>query len=194
MSAGGKPGRKRSEEAREAILEATRDELAERGYDRLSFDRIAAAAGVGKQTIYRWYASKNALVAECILRGRVIPLSIPVVDSGDVRQDVAAWLDAFAAESRAPLAAELMRAGTAAAAEDEVIAARYAEVTDATEGALVARLRSGISAGQLPSGTPASTLAEMIIGALVFRVLARQEITSAFTGDLMRIIFRIRSE
>ena len=46
-------GRTRSEEARAAILRATRDELMANGYDKLSIDRVAAAAGTGKQTVYR---------------------------------------------------------------------------------------------------------------------------------------------
>ena len=76
-----RPGRARSEAARHAILEATREELTERGYDKLSIDRVAAAAGVGKQTIYRWYSSKSVLVAECILLGYVFRPDLDAPDT-----------------------------------------------------------------------------------------------------------------
>jgi AcrR family transcriptional regulator len=184
-----RPGRARSETAWKAILEATRDELATQGFDRLSIDRIASAAGVGKQTVYRWYPSKNSLVAECILRGYVITPSIDVADTGDVRRDVASWLADFAAGSRQPDAAALIRAGTAAAAEDPDIAARYQEVVSANEDALVLRLDAGIAAAQLPADTPTAALAETIVGSLLYRVLTRQEITTQYTEDLFRVVF-----
>jgi len=56
----------RSEAARQAILEATARLLVERGYDHLTMEGIAATAGVGKQTVYRWWPSKGAVIAECL--------------------------------------------------------------------------------------------------------------------------------
>ena len=48
----------RSAAAREAILAATAKMFQEQGYDQLSIEGIAREAGVGKQTIYRWWGSK----------------------------------------------------------------------------------------------------------------------------------------
>ena len=45
---------RRSDRPRQGILTAATDLIAERGYPRLSVEAIAARAGVGKQTIYRW--------------------------------------------------------------------------------------------------------------------------------------------
>src|SRR6201995_2352035 len=50
-------GRRRNEAARAAILTATVDLLRDRGLDSLTIDAIAQAAGVGRQTIYRWWPS-----------------------------------------------------------------------------------------------------------------------------------------
>src|SRR5580658_4901747 len=47
----------RSEAAREAVLEAADDLLAEIGFAAVTMEGIAARAGVGKQTIYRWWPS-----------------------------------------------------------------------------------------------------------------------------------------
>jgi AcrR family transcriptional regulator len=64
----GRPGRKRSEESRLAILAAAAELTAEVGYAGLTIEGIAARSGAGKQTIYRWWASKadvlRALMAE----------------------------------------------------------------------------------------------------------------------------------
>ncbi|MFC7643182.1 TetR/AcrR family transcriptional regulator [Streptosporangium lutulentum] len=68
----GRRGRARSEQARHAILTATATLLAASGYEQLSVDRIATTAGVGKQTVYRWWPSKSAVIAECLLDGYVL--------------------------------------------------------------------------------------------------------------------------
>src|SRR5271166_7047006 len=59
--------RRRSEKSRTAIVTATRELLLERGFDGLSIEAVAARAGVGKQTIYRWWPSRPALVADVVL-------------------------------------------------------------------------------------------------------------------------------
>ena len=55
---------RRSGRAHAAILEATRELIVEVGYDGMSIEGIAGRAGVGKQTIYRWWPSKAALVLD----------------------------------------------------------------------------------------------------------------------------------
>ena len=57
-------GPKRSERAHEAILTAAQEVLADVGYQKASIERIARHAGVGKQTIYRWWSSRAALFME----------------------------------------------------------------------------------------------------------------------------------
>jgi AcrR family transcriptional regulator len=55
---------RRSGRAHAAILDATRELIVEVGYDSMSIEGIAGRAGVGKQTIYRWWPSKAALVLD----------------------------------------------------------------------------------------------------------------------------------
>ncbi|HUR13461.1 MAG TPA: TetR/AcrR family transcriptional regulator [Mycobacteriales bacterium] len=49
-------------------MTATRELLAERGYDALTFSEVAARAGVTRQLLYRWWPTKPALVAEVLFR------------------------------------------------------------------------------------------------------------------------------
>ncbi|MBV9229687.1 MAG: TetR/AcrR family transcriptional regulator [Chloroflexi bacterium] len=84
-----KPGRPRSAQAHKAIIEATLELLAEEGYQGLSIEAVAARAGVGKTTIYRRWSSKEELVMEAI---RHVQLDIPVIDTGNFRNDLAAIL------------------------------------------------------------------------------------------------------
>lgn len=62
-------GRKRSDKARHAILQATLELLDEKGFVGLAVESVAARAGVGKATIYRWWKSKAALAMEAFLEG-----------------------------------------------------------------------------------------------------------------------------
>ncbi|MBD2772739.1 TetR/AcrR family transcriptional regulator [Iningainema tapete] len=61
------PGRPRSVEAEQAILNATWKLLIEGTVRDLSIEAIARAAGVGKTTIYRWWQSKTAVVIDAFL-------------------------------------------------------------------------------------------------------------------------------
>jgi AcrR family transcriptional regulator len=54
-------GRQRDEATRRAILRAANDVLAEKGMAGFTIEAVAARAGAGKTTIYRWWPSKGAL-------------------------------------------------------------------------------------------------------------------------------------
>ncbi len=56
------PGRSREKHRR--ILDAAAAQVARVGYPAATIEGVAAAAGVGKQTIYRWWPSKAALYVE----------------------------------------------------------------------------------------------------------------------------------
>jgi AcrR family transcriptional regulator len=60
-------GRPRRADAREAILDATLDLLAERGFHATTMDAIAERAGVGKNTIYRRWSAKDDLIIDAVL-------------------------------------------------------------------------------------------------------------------------------
>ena len=86
-------GRRRSERSHEAIVRATQELLVERGYRGVTIEGVAARAGVGKQTIYRWWPSRAALVLEAYLAGS--EAVAPPPEHGSVREDVRAlvlWL------------------------------------------------------------------------------------------------------
>lgn len=57
-------GRPRSERARQAVLEAVDDLLVDEGYAAMTMKGIADRAGVGRQTVYRWWSSKAEILLE----------------------------------------------------------------------------------------------------------------------------------
>ncbi|MFE2040472.1 TetR/AcrR family transcriptional regulator [Streptomyces sp. NPDC059477] len=58
---------RRSEKSRRAIYAAALELVTEAGYARTTIEGIAARAGVGKQTIYRWWSSKADVLMEAYL-------------------------------------------------------------------------------------------------------------------------------
>ncbi|KZM75325.1 TetR/AcrR family transcriptional regulator [Nocardia terpenica] len=79
-------GRPRSERAREATLDATMTLLLERGLAGTGMDAVAAAAGVSKATIYRWWPTKESLAMDALYREwAAVP---PATDTGALREDL----------------------------------------------------------------------------------------------------------
>jgi AcrR family transcriptional regulator len=91
----GSTGRPRSEEAHQAILDATLELLVEVGFSALTVEGVAQRAGVGKATIYRRWASKLPLVVEAFGR---LP-GFEEVDTGrldvDLKETLKSYLQAF---------------------------------------------------------------------------------------------------
>ena len=86
-------GRPRSEEAREAVLNAVDDLLVEIGYAAMTMKNIAERAGVSRQTVYRWWSTKGEILFEACAIDAKDELAIP--PSGDLNTDVSNYLEAL---------------------------------------------------------------------------------------------------
>jgi len=82
-------GRPRSDASRAALLDAAYWRTIDRGYAATSAETIARAAGAGKQTLYRWWPSKGALVLEAMqtkMRERIDRPRETAMRSGDLEK------------------------------------------------------------------------------------------------------------
>lgn len=175
----------RSEAARRAILEATARLLAERGYDHLTMEGIAAAAGVGKQTIYRWWPSKGAIIAECLLEGMLMAERLQLPDTGDIRRDLLAWLDVVFEVLETGAGEGILRSLIAAAAEHAEVGRRLRDSLSGSES-VSGRLQRAIgTVPNLPEGAPVDEIAEALVGAVLLRALSR---TPVVPGDAERLL------
>src|SRR6201986_1790848 len=100
--------RRRSEKSRMAIVPATRELLLERGFDGLTIEAVAARAGVGKQTIYRWWPSRPALVADVMLEDADRILA-SVDHTDDLSADLVAWVRKLTTTLTKPRGAVMLR-------------------------------------------------------------------------------------
>ncbi|MFJ5804752.1 TetR/AcrR family transcriptional regulator [Streptomyces sp. NPDC093093] len=182
---------RRSDRSRRAILDAALDLVGEVGYNRLTIEAIAARAGVGKQTIYRWWPSKAAVLldASLALAGEaeedVEWTGFP--DSGDLAADLKYVLRATVDEFNDEKYGAAARALTAAGATDAELGARMTEQLLEPRLALYeARLRTAREVGQLASDADLRLTVELLVGPLTHRWLMRTApLTHAYADALV---------
>ncbi len=109
-----KQGPKRSETSRSAILEATRDELADQGWRKFSVDNVAKRAKASKQTIYRWWPSIGAMCVESAVE--LIPQ--PATDGRDPVERLTGIFLPLEAAARSGAGHGVLRSAMVAAADD----------------------------------------------------------------------------
>ena len=173
---------RRSERSRRAILTAAVDLLREVGYRKLTIEAIAARAGVGKQTIYRWWPSKGAVVLDGFLAAvNENPDDLSLPDTGDVAADLRGVVRAIVAELADPDLSAVSRALMIEMQEDVELADTARDRLLAPQMRAIAdRLRAAQQAGQVRADLDLTVAVEMIVGPLYHRWLLR---TAPLTED-----------
>src|SRR5215831_1536313 len=92
-------GRPRSEQAEQAIIEATLDLFAEQGFEGVCVEAVAARAGVGKATIYRRWPNKEELLLAAL---GSMKSPIPEPKGVSVHDDLVAFLTVMCADKADP--------------------------------------------------------------------------------------------
>ncbi|RNG17769.1 TetR/AcrR family transcriptional regulator [Streptomyces botrytidirepellens] len=84
------PGRPRTG-VNAKVFAATLSTVHELGYARATVERIAAAAGVAKSTVYRRWPSKGALIVDCLLDA-FGPAPLEGTDRAEIMSSVIHWI------------------------------------------------------------------------------------------------------
>jgi AcrR family transcriptional regulator len=177
-------GRRRSERSHHAILAATQELLLERGYANLTIEGIAARAGVGKQTIYRWWPSRAALVLEAYVTGEeAVP---PPAEGRSVRDDVRAllgWLIAVLAE---PTGGPVLAGLVSDLQHDADLAEGFRRhVVPARREGMVAALERGRARGEIREDADLELAVDALHGAVFYRLLlSGEQLDDAFVDRL----------
>jgi AcrR family transcriptional regulator len=163
-----RPGRPRSEQARQAIIEATLDLFAEQGFEGVCVEAVAARAGVGKATIYRRWPNKEELLLAA-LGSMKSPIPEP---AGSVRDDLVAHLTVMCADKSDPRKARRYALLLGEGQKYPRLIARYKEtVIGPRHDAIREIIRRGIASGEL---RPDADI-EIALLALTGAVLAKEK-------------------
>jgi AcrR family transcriptional regulator len=159
------------------------DLVGEVGYAQLTIEAIAARAGVGKQTIYRWWPSKGAVLFDAFIALSEDADGTPALpDTGDLAADLKLVLRATVAELNDPRYAEPMRALTAAIANDPALAVEYERSLEAPMRQLkLARLQ----AAGLPAGTDLELVVDLLWSPLLTRWQQGRELTPEYADAVV---------
>jgi AcrR family transcriptional regulator len=181
---------RRREASRRAILAAAFELVGEVGYARLTIEGIAARAGVGKQTIYRWWPSKGAVLFDAFLalsENQEGEAALP--DSGDLDADLELVLRATVAELVDPRYDLPLRALAAAMLDDPALTAEWERRLDGPMRAIKrARLLRGQEAGQLPADVDLDLAIDLLWSPLWSRWQNGGELTPAFADALVETV------
>ena len=159
--------RRRSEKSRVAIVTATQELLLERGFDGTSIEAVAARAGVGKQTIYRWWPTRPALVADVLLAD-ADKIIAAVQHTDDLVDDLVRWAGKLAATLTTERGSAMLRILTVACMEHEDTAIRLRAGFSAP---LLETVRLRLLSAGVDEDTAISA-ADAIVGAVVYPILS----------------------
>jgi AcrR family transcriptional regulator len=183
-----RPGRKRSEESRTAILAACFELLGEVGYASLSIEGIAARSGCGKQTIYRWWPTKADVLLDALATKADLQVAIP--DKGSYAADLREFLAASFTLARKRQVAEILRTLMAHAQIDAEFGQRFrAGFLERRREALGVILDRAVARGELPPGVSPGTVADVVFGVIWYRLLAtRQPLDHRLVDELVTVL------
>jgi AcrR family transcriptional regulator len=163
-------GRPRDPEAEPRIRRYAVQLLLERGFDGMTVDDVAEAAGVGKATIYRRWASKELLANDAM--ADLFDMEIPDADTGSIAGDLLEVYRTALAFANSERGLALIRLAVAEANRDQRSAQIYRDVLDRRIELTEAALDRARSRGeQIRSTADPVLMVEWMAGVFVVRAL-----------------------
>ncbi|MFE0377976.1 TetR/AcrR family transcriptional regulator [Streptomyces inhibens] len=183
---------RRSERSRRAIFDAALALVGEVGYDKLTIEGIASRAGVGKQTIYRWWPSKAAVLLDAFTADVDEGYEQGLPDTGDLAADLKFVLRATVDEFNDPAFQAPYRALAVAGANDEELSRTFVgRLLEPGIRVYVERLRAAQEAGEVDADIDVRLAAEMVLSPFSQRWLMRTgELTYDFVDTLVDQVLR----
>lgn len=176
----------RGARSEEAILRATLDLVAEHGVAGLTVDAVAACAGVGKQTIYRHWGSRERLVHSAIACMHD-PGDLP--DTGSVREDLRLVLEEVASFLSRSDTGRVLPSLIEAAERDPELAELREQHMQERRAQFELVLRRGVDRGEIPAGTDLSLMTDLLVGPFFYRrVVGRRAVRASDAAPVLDLV------
>ncbi len=185
----GSRGRPRSDRVHRAILDAARELLIRDGYTRLRLEHVAAAAGVGKATIYRRWPTKEDL-AQALVQDLASP-HLTIDDVGDTRAELlAAVMNPMKAITETNFG-PVIKALISQIAGNPKLGDPFRETVVKTRRAEVAKvIARGIERGDLRPDLDADVATELLVGPIYFRLVFGGSLDDDFANKIVDNVYR----
>ena len=163
----------RTERVRQAVLDATTELVSEVGVERTTIDEIASRSGVAKTTIYRHFASKQALVVEAV---HACTFIIPAVtDTGSLRDDLISCFIGTTKASYDGRLGDMMLSLMDAAQRDPELGRLVRAQTDQRRRYATNVIERAVERGDIPEDVDVDLLVTLLAGPLVYTKLVRRQ-------------------
>ena len=183
--------RPRSEKARRSVLDAMRRALAADGYEAVTIEGLAEEAGVAKQTIYRWWKTKAAILGEALLEGELPGADATVPMTDDLDADLRAWFTAVSTGLARPEGVALARALIEVTAADPQLGLVLNEKLAAPiREWVVERMSRGRAAGDVRADADAGVIAEQFIALSSYAALVGQPLSAERVDATVTLLLR----
>jgi AcrR family transcriptional regulator len=159
----------------DAIVAAFYEELTELGYERLTMDRVAARARVGKAALYRRWPSKERMIAD--LTASLSGHDNSQRDHGSLRDDLIAYIADGARVVADPLVQRVMPYLIAQARSSPDLVQAIQQLPGPTREDGRAIMRRAIDRGELHPGTDVEIALDLVTSPLLVHAL--------FLGDTL---------
>ncbi len=184
------PGRPRSEESRQSILRSTLKLLQQDGgFPELSIEAIAADANVGKTTVYRWWPTKGALVADAFSASADNELRFPNTGSvqNDIRLQMRGLIRIFRSQ-RGKVVAALLAGGQS---DPELLEAYRDRFLWPRRRQAYQTLQRGVDRGELPAGCDFDLILDSLYGPILMRFLIRHaKLEESFADEICELVLQ----
>ena len=174
----------------DAIVAAFYDELAESGHEKLTMDRVAARAGVGKAALYRRWRSKEQMIAE-LVAAMGDDEDAPAPDLGSLRDDLYACFAEAVTLGRDPVLRQVMTYVIAMARSSPELIQLMRRVPGPGRDSARVILQRAIDRGELDPDTDLKTAIDIITGVVWRQVLIASETVDAdFAKRMTTMVLR----
>ena len=161
-------GRPRDPSRDQAIIDASIDVLVRDGYDRLSMEGVAAAAGVGKATVYRRWCSKAELVIDAMA---TLKPAIDTIDTGSLDGDIDLMIVASCSAHSQRLLQVMVSICSALPREPELLEAFKTRFTEPRIALITEMLLRARHRGELGPDVDVAMAASLVPSLMLQRVL-----------------------
>jgi AcrR family transcriptional regulator len=172
----------------ERVVAAVLVELAERGRDGLTMDRVAQRAGVSKTTVYtRWRTKEDLLVAAY----RQVAQPLPPLGTGSLRGDIDRLWEVVSAGGADPSYPILLAELLAAASIDETLQPELRRLGDDWNDGIQAMFREAQGRGELADDVDVDLLTEALVAIALHRSLFKvRPIDHTLRAAIDTLVFR----